>query len=83
MFLRHGVKIFPEFLFHPHFVILSHSILRRWGIHINDVLPGPTSFDEDLRLIIGCSGAKCRVESHTVLEFPTISQELVSLELLW
>jgi hypothetical protein len=50
------------------------------------VLPGPTSFDEDLRLIIGCSGAKCRVESHTVLEFPTISQELTNNKLalfLW
>ena len=82
-------------LCHPHCVILSHSILWRWGVHINDMLPGPTAFDEDLRLVIGRSSANGRVESHTVLQFTAIGQELrnnklvlslwgsLSLRILW
>lgn len=50
------------------------------------MLPGPTSFDEDLRLIIGCTGAEGGVESHGILQFPTIGQELTNDKLtlfLW
>lgn len=74
-----------HYLFHSHVVSLSHSILWRWGIHVNDVLPGPTSFDENLRFIIGCTGAMGRVEGHTVLQFPSVSQELTNdkLVLFW
>lgn len=46
------------------------------------MLPGPTSFDEDLRLIIGCTGAEGGVESHGILQFPTIGQELTNDKLI-
>lgn len=64
------------YLSHCYFLFLPHSILWRWCIHVNDLLSGPTTFDENLRLKIGGADAVQRIEGHVVLQFATIGHEL-------
>lgn len=70
-------------LFHFNFLLSSHSIL--WGgcVHVDDLLPGPASSDEHLRLKVEGAHAIGGIEGHAVLQFATIGQELSNSKLLF
>lgn len=53
-------------LFHPHFLLLSQSVLGGGRVHIDDLLSGPASFDEHLRLQVGGADPTGRIEGHAV-----------------
>ena len=63
-------------LFHPHFLLLSHSILGGWRVHVDDLLPGPASFDEHLRFQVGGADPIGSIEGHAVAQCAAVGQEL-------
>lgn len=74
--LRDICKKGHHHLFHSHFLVLPHSVLRCCHIHINDLLSGPASSDEHLGLKVEGAHAIGRIEGHTVLQSATVGQEL-------
>lgn len=72
-----------HYLFHPYFLLLSHSVLWCGRIHVNDLLSRPASFDEHLRLKVEGADAIGRIEGHAVLELATIGHELPKRKLLF
>ena len=63
-------------LFHPHFLLLPHSVLGGWCVHVDDLLPGPPSFDEHLRFQVGGANPIGSIEGHAVAQSAAVGQEL-------
>lgn len=69
-------------LFHFNFLLLPHSVLGCRCIHVDDLLPGPASSDENLRLKVEGANAIGGIEGHAVLQLATVGQELSNNNLL-
>lgn len=63
-------------LLHPHFLLLPHSIIGGWRVHVDDLLPGPASSDEHLRFQVGGADPIRSIEGHAVAQCASVGQEL-------
>lgn len=63
-------------LLHPHFLLLPHSILGGWRVHVDDLLPGPASSDEHLRFQVGGADPIRSIEGHAVAQCASVGQQL-------